>query len=90
MQRLIIVQRSHCSFVYELLVRCLQDDQIAVVVGTITDDVRVYDVTKLRVCALRFTATARARILQVQHIAYIWSFSFANNQCLQTCVQQSQ
>ena len=46
---------------------CLQDDQIAVVVGTITDDVRVYDVAKLRVCALRFTATARARIMQVQH-----------------------
>ena len=45
----------------------LQDDQIAVVVGTITDDVRVYDVAKLRVCALRFTATARARILQVCH-----------------------
>ena len=43
----------------------LQDGQIAVVVGTITDDVRVYDVAKLRVCALRFTATARARIIKV-------------------------
>ena len=42
-----------------------QDEQIAVVVGTITDDVRVYEVAKLRVCALRFTATARARIMQV-------------------------
>ena len=56
----------------------LQDDQIAVVVGTITDDVRVYDVAKLRVCALRFTATARARILQVQqqtlHIIHLESF----------------
>ncbi|KAL3134792.1 60S ribosomal protein L18-3 [Trebouxia sp. C0010 RCD-2024] len=41
-----------------------KDDQIAVVVGTITDDVRVYDVAKMRICALRFTATARARILQ--------------------------
>ena len=34
-------------------------------VGTITDDVRVYEVPKLRVVALRFTATARARIVQV-------------------------
>lgn len=30
-----------------------------------TDDVRVYEVAKLRVVALRFTATARARIVKV-------------------------
>ncbi|DBA73434.1 hypothetical protein WJX77_002990 [Trebouxia sp. C0004] len=41
-----------------------KDESIAVVVGTITDDVRVYEVPKLRVCALRFTATARARIVK--------------------------
>ncbi|KAF5838199.1 hypothetical protein DUNSADRAFT_3248 [Dunaliella salina] len=40
-------------------------DKIAVVVGTITDDVRLYEVPKLRVVALRFTETARARIVQV-------------------------
>ena len=34
----------------------------AVVVGTVTDDVRMLEVPKLSVCALRFTATARARI----------------------------
>lgn len=34
-------------------------------VGTITDDVRLYEVPKLRVCALRVTETARARILKV-------------------------
>lgn len=34
-------------------------------VGTVTDDVRVYEVAKLRVVALRFTATARARIVKV-------------------------
>jgi len=34
----------------------------AVLVGTVTDDVRLLDVPKLSVCALRFTATARARI----------------------------
>ena len=35
-------------------------------VGTITDDARMFDVPKLRVCALRFTETARARILKVR------------------------
>lgn len=34
-------------------------------VGTITDDVRLFEVPKLRVCALRVTETARARILKV-------------------------
>jgi len=33
-----------------------------VVVGTITDDNRLLEVPKISVCALRFTATARARI----------------------------
>lgn len=35
---------------------------IAVVVGTVTDDIRVYEVPALKVTALRFTETARARI----------------------------
>ncbi|KAG8466808.1 hypothetical protein KFE25_008187 [Diacronema lutheri] len=38
-------------------------DKIAVVVGAITDDVRLLEVPKLRVAALRFTHTARARIV---------------------------
>ncbi|CAK8572489.1 unnamed protein product [Lathyrus sativus] len=33
-----------------------------VVVGTVTDDIRVYDVPAIKVTALRFTETARARI----------------------------
>ena len=37
-------------------------DKIAVVVGTVTDDVRMFDVPKMTVCALRFSETARARI----------------------------
>merc|ERR1712100_162890 len=41
-----------------------KDGKIAVLVGTITDDVRFYDVPKTRVCALRFTQTARQRILK--------------------------
>ncbi|KAJ7008284.1 hypothetical protein NC653_007081 [Populus alba x Populus x berolinensis] len=39
-----------------------KEDKIAVVVGTITDDIRVYEVPALKVTALRFTETARARI----------------------------
>lgn len=37
---------------------------IAVVVGTITDDQRIFEVPKLTVCALRVTERARARILK--------------------------
>jgi len=36
----------------------------AVVVGPVTDDLRLINVPKLSVCALRFTETARARILK--------------------------
>merc|ERR1712137_572627 len=38
-------------------------DKIIVVVGTVTDDVRLANVPKLTICALRFTGTCRARIL---------------------------
>merc|ERR1719145_215684 len=41
-----------------------KEGKIAVVVGTVTDDKRIYDVPKLTVCALRFTETARARIVK--------------------------
>ncbi|KAI7984347.1 60S ribosomal protein L18-2 [Camellia lanceoleosa] len=36
--------------------------KIAVVVGTVTDDIRAYEVPALKVTALRFTETARAGI----------------------------
>jgi large subunit ribosomal protein L18e len=39
-------------------------DRIAVVVGTVTDDIRLIEVPKLTVAALRFTETARARIVK--------------------------
>ncbi|CAL9237301.1 unnamed protein product, partial [Arabidopsis halleri] len=39
-----------------------KDGKIAVLVGTVTDDVRVDDVPALIVTALRFTERARARI----------------------------
>jgi large subunit ribosomal protein L18e len=39
-------------------------DKIAVVVGPVTDDIRITQLPKMTVCALRFTAGARARILK--------------------------
>ena len=38
------------------------EGKIRAVVGTVTDDNRLLEVPKLSICALRFTATARARI----------------------------
>ncbi|KAI2630065.1 solute carrier family 25 member 42 [Xylaria nigripes] len=40
-----------------------QDNKIVVVVGTITDDNRLLEVPKVTIAALRFTATARARVV---------------------------
>ncbi|KAK2910171.1 hypothetical protein Q8A73_007886 [Channa argus] len=41
-----------------------RENRIAVVVGTVTDDVRIQDVPKLKICALRVTDGARRRILK--------------------------
>lgn len=41
-----------------------REGKTAVVVGTITDDLRLFKVPKLTVCALRVTEGARARILK--------------------------
>ena len=41
-----------------------KEGKVAAIVGTITDDVRLHDVPALKVCALRFTETARARIVK--------------------------
>ncbi|TCD61482.1 hypothetical protein EIP91_008383 [Steccherinum ochraceum] len=41
-----------------------RDSKVIVVVGTITDDVRLLEVPKLSVAALRFTTAARERILK--------------------------
>lgn len=40
----------------------MQEDKIAVLVGSVTDDIRVHDIPAMKVTALRFTETARARI----------------------------
>jgi large subunit ribosomal protein L18e len=41
-----------------------KEDKVAVIVGTVTDDVRLYELPAYKVAALRFTETARARILK--------------------------
>jgi large subunit ribosomal protein L18e len=41
-----------------------KEGKIAVVVGAVTDDVRIIDMPKVSICALRFTDGARARILK--------------------------
>jgi len=40
------------------------EGKIGVIVGTVTDDIRLFDVPKLTIAALAVTETARARILQ--------------------------
>ncbi|KAM7331472.1 hypothetical protein ACRRTK_008180 [Alexandromys fortis] len=41
-----------------------RENKTAVVVGTVIDDVRILDVPKLKVCALRVSSRARSRILK--------------------------
>jgi hypothetical protein len=64
----------------------LQEDKIAVLVATVTDDARMFEVPKLRVCALRFTETARARIVKVSicsaGAAGGWAGCRAGSRCL--------
>lgn len=40
------------------------DGKIIVSVSTITDDIRIVNIPKLTICALRFTEGARARIMK--------------------------
>ena len=41
-----------------------KSDKIAVLVGTVTNDNRILDIPAMKVCALRFTEVARARIVK--------------------------
>merc|ERR1712176_811986 len=41
-----------------------KEGKTAVIVGNVTDDVRMLEVPKMSICALRFTANARARIIK--------------------------
>lgn len=40
------------------------ENKTAVVVGTVTDDVRIQDIPKLTICALKVTDGARRRVLK--------------------------
>jgi large subunit ribosomal protein L18e len=44
--------------------RSSKDNMISVIVGTVTDDLRLMEVPKLRICALRVTDKARERIIK--------------------------
>mmetsp|Transcript_100804 Transcript_100804/g.325355 ORF Transcript_100804/g.325355 Transcript_100804/m.325355 type:complete len:188 (+) Transcript_100804:85-648(+) len=63
-RRLNFSRRNRPPLSLSKLIKNMQkkEGKIAVVVGTVTDDKRVYDVPKIAVCALRFTETARRRI----------------------------
>lgn len=44
--------------------RSAKENNIAVIVGSVTNDLRLLEVPKLRICALRVTERARERILK--------------------------
>ena len=46
------------------LARLFNSDRTAVVVGTVTDDMRLLELPRLEIAALRFTEGARARIVK--------------------------
>ncbi|WP_187787995.1 hypothetical protein, partial [Salmonella sp. S146_54837] len=70
----IILKRLYMSRAYcrpvslARLIRHMQHPErrakIAVVIGTITDDLRIYKIPKVKICALHVTERARARILK--------------------------
>merc|ERR1711944_229760 len=41
-----------------------RENKVAVVVGTVTDDLRILDIPKLKICCLRMTERCRARVLK--------------------------
>merc|ERR1712137_534044 len=65
-KRLNMTRRNKPPLSLSKLIKSMEnkDGKIAVVVGTVTDDKRIFDVPKVTVCALRFTETARARIVK--------------------------
>ncbi|KNA10844.1 hypothetical protein SOVF_140570 [Spinacia oleracea] len=64
LKRLFMSKTNKAPLSLSRLVEYMQgkDEKTAVLVGTVTDDIRVYEVPSIKVCALRFTETARARI----------------------------
>jgi len=66
LKRLIMSRKNKPPVSLKKLIASLKgrEDKIAVVVGTVTDDVRVYDVPKITLATLRISETARARIVK--------------------------
>ncbi|XP_049287638.1 60S ribosomal protein L18 [Anopheles funestus] len=69
MRRLFMSRTNHppmsLNRVAQLMkLRAKDEKSIAVVIGTVTNDVRMLDIPKLNVCALRVTDLARQRILK--------------------------
>ncbi|EDO08027.1 putative 60S ribosomal protein L18 [Babesia bovis T2Bo] len=66
LKRLIMPRRFKCPMSLSKLTKHMKgrEHTTAVIVGTITDDIRVTEVPKLSVCALRVTEKARARLLK--------------------------
>merc|ERR1711865_622632 len=63
LRRLIASRRNRPPISLSKINKYLKDqDKIVVIVGSVTDDHRLYEVPKMTVAALRFTETARARI----------------------------
>ncbi|QHO01473.1 60S ribosomal protein [Arachis hypogaea] len=62
-----LVRRTGSNFNAVILKRLFvsKEGKIAVVVGTVTDDIKVYEVLALKVTTLRFIETACARIEKV-------------------------
>ncbi|KRX19247.1 C-1-tetrahydrofolate synthase, cytoplasmic [Trichinella nelsoni] len=68
LKRLLMARRHKPPLSLRRLANFMQrkgrNDKICVIVGTVTNDVRLYRVPKLEVCALHVTEQARARILK--------------------------
>ncbi|GAB6020400.1 60S ribosomal protein L18 [Chamberlinius hualienensis] len=68
LKRLFMSQINRPPMAISRLIRFMnkpgREGKTAVVVGAITDDVRIHKIPKLTVCALRITERARARILK--------------------------
>merc|ERR1712121_274166 len=68
LKRLFMSRTNKPPLAISKLARLMKKDgregKIAVVVGAITDDIRVHNLPKMKVCALRITERARGRILK--------------------------
>ncbi|ELT99918.1 hypothetical protein CAPTEDRAFT_159560 [Capitella teleta] len=68
LKRLFMSRTNRAPLSIHRLVRLMKkpgrENKVAVVVGTITNDVRIFEIPKMKVCALHVTEEARARIIK--------------------------